>query len=76
MSVVRHLLTRTIGWLVVIAAVTAVGITALVYSGADHREAVKSIARDFFVLMERASRVRRAPVSASASPTPEGGMIQ
>jgi hypothetical protein len=72
----RFIVPRLIGWLITMAALLAVGITAFVYSGQDHRDAVTSIARKFFVLMDRASRVRRAPVSALASPTPEGGVIQ
>jgi hypothetical protein len=72
----RHMLARLIAWLIGVAAVLAVAVTAFVYSGQEHREAVTSVAREFFVFVERGSRVRRAPVSALASPTPEGGVIQ
>ena len=76
MRAMRHMLARLIAWLIGVAAVLAVAVTAFVYSGQEHREAVTSIAREFFVFVERGSRVRRAPVSALASPTPEGGVIQ
>jgi hypothetical protein len=76
MKVTKYVLPRVICWLIVIAAVTAIGITALVYSGSDDRDAVTSVAREFFVRVERASRARPAPVSAPASPAPEGGIIQ
>jgi hypothetical protein len=72
----RDIALRVIGLLVSMAAVLTVGITAFVYTGKEHREAVKSIAREFFVLVEKSSRVRRGPVSGSSSPTPEGGIIQ
>jgi hypothetical protein len=71
-----RMLTRLIGWLIGAAAVIAMAVTAFVYGGQDHREAVQGIAREFFVFVERASRSRRTPVSALASPTPEGGIIQ
>lgn len=76
MRAMRHMLARLIAWLIGVAAVLAVAVTAFVYSGQEHREAVTSVAREFFVFVERGSRVRRAPVSALASPTPEGGVIQ
>jgi len=76
MKVTKYVLPRVSCWLIVFAAVTAIGITALVYSGPDHRDAVTSVAREFFVRVERASRARPAPVSAPASPAPEGGIIQ
>jgi hypothetical protein len=58
------------------AALLTVVVTAFAYSGHEHREAVTSMAREFFVLVERASRVKREPIKAFVSPTPEGGMIQ
>ena len=76
MKETKYVLPRVICWLIVIAAVTAIGITALIYSGSDPRDAVTSIAREFFVRVESASRARPAPVSAPASPAPEGGIIQ
>jgi len=76
MRAMRHMLARLIAWLIGVAAVLAVAVTAFVYSGQEHREAVTSVAREFFVFVERGSRVRRAPVSALASPTPGGGVIQ
>jgi hypothetical protein len=76
MRITRYIVPRLIGWLIIIAAIVTVGIAAFVYSGREHREAVQGIARQFFVLMEKASRVRRLPLNASTSPTPEGGVIQ
>ena len=76
MKVGNHIIARVIGWLVVITAVTTVGITALVYSGPKHREAVKSLTRKFFVLVWKASQHRRSELGAAASATPEGGIIQ
>ena len=76
MKSATYIVPRLFAWLILMAAVLTVGIAAFVYSGQEHREAVQGIAREFFVLVERASRVRRAPVSAAASPTPEGGIIQ
>jgi hypothetical protein len=72
----KQIVPRLIGWLIGVASVLTIGITAFVYTGDEHREAVKSIARGFFVLVEKVSREKRAPVSALASPTPEGGVIQ
>jgi hypothetical protein len=78
MRVINHLVARAICWLIAMAAVTAVGVTLVVYSGPEHREAMQGIAREFFVLVERASRVRHLPANASVSPTPApgGGVIQ
>lgn len=76
MRIGRHILPRLIGWLVGVAAALTVGVTGFVYSGHERCEAATSAAREFFVFVERASRVRRAPASALASPTPEGGIIQ
>jgi hypothetical protein len=76
MKIGRHIVPRLIGWLIGVAAALTVGVTVFVYSGQEHCEAVTSVAREFFVFVERGSRVRRAPVSALASPTPEGGVIQ
>lgn len=76
MKIGRHIVPRLIGWLFGIVAALTVGVTVFVYTGQEHREAVTSIAREFFVFVERASRVQRAPVSALASPTPEGAVIQ
>jgi hypothetical protein len=67
---------RLICWLIIVAAFLTVAITAFVYSGSDHREAVQSIAREFFVRVQKASRARPVPGSALVSPTPEGGVIQ
>jgi hypothetical protein len=72
MRIGRHIVPQLIGWLIGVAAALTVGVTVFVYSGQEHREAMQGIAREFFVLVERASRVRRAAVSAPASPTPEG----
>jgi hypothetical protein len=72
----RYLVPRLIGWLVGIAAVLTVGITAFVYSGDQHREAVTAIARGFFVLVEKASRSKTPLVNASPTPTQEGGTIR
>jgi hypothetical protein len=72
MKIGRHILPQLIGWLIGVAAALTVGVTVFVYSGQEHCEAVTSAAREFFVFLERASRVRRAAVSAPASPTPEG----
>jgi len=76
MRVMNHIVARVICSLIAMTAVTAVVVTAVVYSGDKHREAVTAITRQFFVLVEEASRVRCSPVSASASPRPEGGIIQ
>ena len=76
MKPARYIVLRLLGGLISMAAALALGITAFVYTGQEHRETVTLIARDFFVLVERASRVRRAPVGSLASPTPEGGVIQ
>jgi hypothetical protein len=76
MKIGRHIAQRLIGWLIGAAAALTVGVTVFVYTGHEHCEAVTSIAREFFVFMERASRVRPAPVSALVSPTPEGGVIR
>jgi uncharacterized membrane protein len=72
----KYFVRRLIGRLIGVAAVLTIGVTAFVYSGQEHREAMQGIAREFFVLVERASRVRRAPANALVSPTPEGGKIQ
>ena len=76
MKIGRRILPRLIGWLIGVAAALTVGVTVFVYSGPEHCEAVRSVAREFFVLVEGASRGRPAPVSALANPTPEGGIIQ
>ena len=76
MKIGRHIVPRLIGWLFGVAAALTVGVTVFVYTGQEHREAVTSIAREFFVFVERASRERHVPVSALVSPTPEGGVIQ
>ena len=76
MRVMNHIVARLICSLVAMATVTAIGVTAVVYTGDAHREAVTAIARQFFVLLETSSRVRRSPVNASTSPTPDGGIIQ
>ena len=67
----RSIAPRIVASLIGIAALLTVGITAFIYTGDEHREAVTSFARQFFGLMERASRARRAPVSTLASPTPK-----
>jgi hypothetical protein len=72
----KYFVRRLSGCLIGVAAVLTIGVTAFVYSGQEHREAMQGIARELFVFLERASRVRRAPVSTLASPTPEGGIIQ
>ena len=72
----RSIALRLIGGLIGMAAALTLGTAAFVYSGQEQREAVTSIAREFFVFVERASRVRRPPISALTSPTPEGGVIQ
>ena len=76
MKIRRHIVLRLVGGLIGMAAVLTVGITVFVYSGREHLEAVTSIAREFFAVVERAARTKRAPESALASPTPEGGAIQ
>jgi hypothetical protein len=76
MKPARYIVLRLLGGLIGIAAVLSLGTAAFVYSGDEHREAVASLAHDFFVLVERASRGKRAPVTALASPTPEGGVIE
>ena len=76
MRIRRYIAPRLVAALIGIAAVLTLGVTAFVYSGDEHREAVKSFAREFFVMMEKASRVRRAPFNPLASSTPEGGTIQ
>ena len=58
------------------AALLTIGVTAFVYSGEEHRAAVTSIAREFFVSLEKASRAKSPIVNATPSPTPEGGIIQ
>jgi hypothetical protein len=74
----NHIVARAICSLIAMAAVTAVGVTVVVYTGDEHREAVTSIAREFFALMDRVSRTRRSATGALANPTatPEGGLIQ
>jgi hypothetical protein len=71
----KQIIPRLFGWLIVMAAVLAVGIAAFVYTGPEHREAAKGLAREFFLRVEKASRVKRVPVSVLTSPTPEGGTI-
>ena len=72
----RSIALRLIGWLVSMTAVLTLGTAAFVYSGDQHREAVTCVAREFFVLLEKASRAKGPLVSARPSPTPEGGAIQ
>ena len=67
---------RLIGCLIGAAAVLTIAVAAFVYTGDEHREAVTAIARQFFVSVEKASRVRRPAVKLPASPAPEGGIIQ
>jgi hypothetical protein len=76
MRVTNHIVAQVFCLLIAMAAVTAIGVTALVFTGDEHRETVTAIARQFFVLVEKASRARRSPVNASTSPKPEGGTIQ
>ena len=76
MNPARYIVLRLLGGLIGMAAVLTLGTGAFVYSGHEHCEAVTSIAREFFVFMERGSRVRRPPVSALVSSTPGGGVIQ
>ena len=76
MKPARYIVLRLIGGLIGIAAVLTLGTAAFVYSGDQHREAVTSIARKFFVLVEKASRTKSPLVNASQSPTPEGGVIR
>jgi hypothetical protein len=76
MRAMRHMLARLIAWLIGVAAVLAVAVTAFVYSGQEHREAVTSIAREFFVFVEKASRAKSPFVNASSSPTQERGIIK
>jgi hypothetical protein len=72
----RSIALRLVGGLVGIAAVLTLGTVAFVYSGHEHREAVTSIAREFFGLMEKDSRAKSPIVNASPSPAREGGMIK
>jgi hypothetical protein len=67
---------RLIASLIGVAAFLTVGMTAFVYSGQERREAVTSVAREFFGLMEKASRAKSPLANASSSPTQEGGTIQ
>ena len=76
MRLARSIALRLIGGLIGIAAVLTLGTAVFVYSGQEHREAVASVARQFFVLMEKDSRAKSPIVNASPSPTQEGGMIQ
>ena len=76
MRVMKHIVPGMIASLFVFAALATVGITVLVYSSADHREAVKAIAREFFVSLEKASRTRRPLIRTVPSPAPEGGTLQ
>ena len=76
MRVMRRMLTRAVAWLIAMAAVAAIGITLLVYSGPAHRETVTAIAREFFRATWKASQVRPAQPGARSDATPEGGMIQ
>ena len=71
----RDIALRLVALLIGTAALLTVVVTAFAYSGHEHREAVTSMAREFFVLVERASRVKREPIKAFVSPTPEGEMI-
>jgi hypothetical protein len=72
----RSIAVRVIGGLMGMAAVLTVGITAFVYSGQERRSVVTSIAREFFVSLEEASRAKSSIVNATPSPTPEGGIIR
>ena len=76
MRIGRSVALPLVALLIGTAALLTVVVTVFAYSGHEHREAVTSMAREFFVLVERASRVKREPIKAFASPTPEGGMIQ
>jgi hypothetical protein len=72
----RYIVPRLIGWLIGVAVALTLGTAALVYSGQEHREAVTSIAREFFILMEKDSRAKSPTVNASPTPMPEEGIIQ
>ena len=76
MKPARYTVLRLIGGLIGIAAVLTLGTAAFVYSGDQHRDAVTSIAREFFVSLEKASRAKSPLVNATPSPTPQGGTIQ
>jgi len=78
MRVMNHIVARVICSLMAMTALTAVVVTVVVYTGDEHREAVTSIAREFFELVERASRTSRAAPGTLVNPTstPEGGVIQ
>ena len=76
MKIGRHIVPRLIGWLIGVAAALTVGVTVFVYSGQEHREAVTSVAREFFVFVEKASRAKSPFVNASSSPTQERGIIK
>jgi hypothetical protein len=76
MRIGRDIALRLFASLIGMAALLTVGVTAFVYSGPEHREAVTSIAREFFQLVEKASRAKSPLVKASPSPTHEGGTIQ
>ena len=75
MRIGRSIALRLVALLIGTAALLTVAVTVFAYSGREHREAVTSMAREFFVLVERASRVKREPIKTFVSPTPEGGMI-
>ena len=76
MRIGRDIALRLFASLIGVAALLTVGVTAFIYSGQEHREAVTSIAREFFVRVERASRLKRVPAKACTSPTLEGGVIR
>ena len=76
MRIGRDIVLRLVALLIGMASLLTVVVTVFAYSGREPREAVTSMAREFFVLVERASRVKREPIKAFVSPTPEGGMIQ
>ena len=72
----RDIALRLVALLIGTAALLTVVVTVFAYIGQEHREAVTSMAREFFLLVERAARAKREPIKAFVSPTPEGGVIQ
>jgi hypothetical protein len=76
MRAAKQIVPRLIGCLIGVAGVLTIAVAAFVYTGDEHREAVTAIARQFFVSVEKASRVRHSAFNSSASPTPEGRIIQ
>jgi len=71
----RQIVLRISAGLVASILALSIVVAALVYSGPRNHEAVRAVAREFFVQVWKGSQNRSAATIALPSATPEGRMI-